>query len=117
MIELVWTDRDRVVDYDIMMCASSLLAWLAATIAQNKENHDIDLNGYMIVKDQVNGCSILVIPGDPYSQKKLLYILQQPPEEYKDKYIARVPSEEPNPVHEKTEKETDECEIEITDKT
>ena len=115
MIEIVWLD-----DYDAMMCASRLLAWLAALLAQKDEYHNIEFNGYMIVKEkekEKTGCSVLIICGDPISQKRILNILQQPPEEYKEKYIARIPCDEPNPVHEQTKEDSDQDDIEISEET
>ena len=102
MIELIWVDN-LCKSYDVMMCVSGLLAWLSATIAQEEEYHDIQFNGYMVAKDK-NDCSVLLICSDPQSQKKMLKILQQPPNEYKEKYIARVPSQEPEPVKEEMQK-------------
>lgn len=101
MIELIWTDN-LCKRYDVMMSVSGLLAWLTATIAQTEEYHSLKFNGYMVAQDK-NDCSVLLICGDLPSQKKLLKILQQPPNEYKEKYIARVPSQEPDPVHEEKE--------------
>lgn len=119
MIEIVWTDTVAC-DYDVMMCATSLLAWLTTTIAQNEENHDIEFNGFMVAQEKTTGCSILILCGDnPKNQKRVLKILQQPPEEYKDKYIARIPSTEPIPVEEQTKStsEEGECMIEVSEET
>ena len=116
MIEIIWTETLQ--EYEVMMCATRMLAWLAATLAQKDEYHDIDFNGYMVVKEkQKSGCSILLICGDPISQKRMLNILQQPPEEYKEKYIACVPCDEPNPVHEQTKEDPDQYDIEIGEET
>lgn len=117
MIEIVWLE-----EYEVMMCASRMLAWLAATLAQKEEYHNIEFNGYMVVKEeekenQKSKCSILIICGDPVSQKRILNILQQPPEEYKEKYIARIPCNEPDPVHEQTKEDSDEYDIEISEET
>lgn len=108
MIEIVWLE-----EFEAMMCATRMLAWLATTLAQ-KEYNSIEFNGYMVVKEkQKSGCSILIISGDPISQNRILNILQQPPEEYKEKYIARIPCNEPNPVHEETKEDSDQYDIEI----
>ena len=113
MIEIVWLE-----EIEAMMCASRLLTWLATTLTQKDEYHSIEFNGYMVVKEkQKSGCSILIICGDPISQKRILNILQQPPEEYKEKYIARVPCEEPNPIHEQTKEDSDEYDIEVDEET
>lgn len=116
MIEIVWTEI--LPDYEIMMCASRMLAWLATILAQKDEYHNIEFNGYMVVKEkQRKGCSILIICGDQISQKRILNILQQPPEEYKEKYIARIPCDEPNPIHEQTKEDSDQYDIKIGEET
>lgn len=115
MIEIVWCETSTVNDY--MLKATNLLAWLLTTINHQEEYRNIDFNGYMMVKDKTNGCATLLICGDPSSQKKLLTILQQPPEEYKEKYIARVPCDEPMPVHEQTEEEANENKIKPLEET
>lgn len=112
MIEIIWKDYVNH-DYDLMMYASSFMTWLAVTLTEEK-NHEIEFNGYLIVKEKEKGCSILVISGNPESQKRILQILQQPPEEYKEKYIARVPCDEPDPVNEQTDKDINE---EVKDET
>lgn len=115
MIEIVWLEK-----YAAMMHASRMMAWLAAALAQNEEYHNIEFNGYMIVKEEgkeKSGCSVLIICGDPVSQNRLLKILQQPPEEYKEKYIARIPCNEPDPVHEQTKEDPDQYDIEIAEET
>lgn len=111
MIEIIWTDN-KTIDYEAMLTASSLMAWLLATISQNEEYHTIDMNGYMLVNEKAissssTGCSILILSGDIGSQTRILKILQQPPNEYKGKYIARIPYDEPDPVKELPEVDTE----------
>ena len=112
MIEIIWTDN-KTLDYEAMLTASSLMAWLLATISQNEEYHTIDMNGYMLVNEKAisssstTGCSILILSGDIGSQTRILKILQQPPNEYKGKYIARIPYDEPEPVKELPEVDTE----------
>ena len=99
MIEIVWTDNLHK-DYEIMMCATNLISWLVTTIAQDEDYNKIVLNGFMLVKEVKGGCTSLLICDESESQKQLLKLLQQPPGEFKDRYIARIPSEEPDPVKE-----------------
>ena len=118
MIEIVWKDP-LARDYDVIMCATSLLAWLTSTIAQNEEYHNIEFNGYMLAQEKTVGCSMLIYCGyNPENRRRLLNILQQPPEEYKGKYIAHTLSREPMPVEEQTDSnsdETGECKIEVSE--
>lgn len=106
MIELSWKEKADC-EYVQLMSVSQLLAWLTTTLKEEKEHHSIKLNGYMVLCEENGTISILLISnGD--SQKQLLKILQQPPNEYKEKYIACVLSEEPQPVQEETEEDQDE---------
>lgn len=117
MIEIIWKD-ETLRFYDAMMYTAGLLAWLTSKLAQEDELHDIDMSGYMVVKDKVTKkVSGLIFTGRPESQKKLVAILQQPPNEYKEKYIARVPCEEPEFVHEQAKEEDLEDKDKIEDKT
>lgn len=105
MIEIIWRDETEAF-FDVMMHMASLITWLTRTLAQDDELHDIDMSGYMVVKDKkTKKVSGLIFVGNPESQKKLVAILQQPPNEYKEKYIARVPCEEPISVQEETKEE------------
>lgn len=106
MIELSWKEKADC-EYIQLMTVSQLLAWLTTTLNEEKERHCIKLSGYMVLCEEDGKISILLITNGE-SQKQLLKILQQPPNEYKEKYIACVLSEEPQPVQEKTEEDQDE---------
>ena len=112
MIELTWndwTDRER----DAMMYVTNLLAWLTTTLATDEAYQDVEMTGYMVVKDNMKILAVLIMCHDE-NQRKILKLLQQPPEEYRTKYIANILSEEPNPVEEKTpDVELADCEIAI----
>ena len=99
MIELLYCNRTE----KSIACLTNLLSWLAATIEENERYKDIDLSGFMILKNSKDGVAGLIICGDNTSQTKILEVLQQPPGEFKGKYIARVPAEEPVCVEEKAE--------------
>lgn len=117
MIEIIWKNED-IDEYVALQHATNLFSWLVTAIVNlNKEHVEIVLSGYMLVKDRENKCTGLIICGDPVSQRKVLNILQQPPEEYKNKYIACVPCNEPDPVHEETEKDSKENNIKISEET
>ena len=116
MIELLWTNN-LCVDYEVMMYAAGLMSWLASLLAQDEENHSVEFNGFMVAKEEKGGCAVVIICGNPQSQKRVLEIVQQPPEEYKGKYIASIPSEEPEPVNEMKTEEDDTYKIEIADET
>lgn len=100
MIELVWKDIYSS-DYDAMMIVSNLLAWLCVEIAETERNKP-KIKGYIVCQDDETTISTLIICNGMEDQNKILKILQDPPEEYKEKYVARIPCEEPNPVYEKT---------------
>lgn len=116
MIELIWKDSS-LNEYENILQITNLLSWLVAII---RDKHEIELNGFMVLKEKNPlTYSILLILGDENSQKQTLNILQQPPEEFKEKYIARIPCEEPNPVKEKDDdsSDDDECELELSEET
>ena len=73
------------------------------------------LQGTLLIYDKehfkLNCC---LICENPDFTKEVMSILQQPPEEYKEKYVACITSEEPKCVCEKEEKEEkDETLIEV----
>lgn len=110
MIELLWKDiYDR--DYDAMMYVANLIAWLTTTIADEEQQHKIQLKGFIVLRDNENTVSTLFIC-DGEDQTRLLKVLQEPPDEYKEKYVARVPCEEPLPVTEQSSS-SDEGEIDV----
>ena len=102
MIELLWKNLSTN-HSENLMCITNMLAWLVTTIHQDKEMHNIVLDGYFTILDKEGVFATLLICKGKENQKKLLNILQQPPNEYKEKYIACIHSEEPNPVNEVTD--------------
>lgn len=101
MIELSWKDSE--LEYcDILKNITNFITWLANILAAEEENRKIRLRGYMTIADENKKFSTLLICSYE-SQKDLLTVLQQPPEEFKEKYVACVLSEEPTPVQEKEE--------------
>ena len=99
MIEVSWRKTEEV-DYDVLKNITNLIAWLVASLADDEVNHSVKLMGYMTMPD-VNSRFATLLICDGESQKKILEILQQPPEEYKEKYVACILSEEPQPIQEK----------------
>ena len=107
MIELLWRDiYDK--EFDPMMFVSNLIAWLATNIAEQEKEHHIKLTGYIVVRENETTISSLITCLTEEDQKDILKILMNPPDEYKDKFTARVPCEEPVPV---MEKDDDSCEV------
>lgn len=98
MIELNWKNfLDR--DEDVMMYVSNLIAWLTTTLATTEEYKHIKLSGFIVLLNKEHTISTLLLCEDKY-QKELIKILQQPPEEYKERYEACITCEEPSPVAE-----------------
>ena len=109
MIELVVKDYE---DLEAMVLLTNLVGWLVTRIARDEDKRDIILNGFVILRDgKLELTGILVCDGR--SQKRVLEILQQPPDAYKEKYIARVVSEEPVLVEEKCDDDKDKEDGEI----
>ena len=99
MIELIWQDYncDK---KQMMMCMTSLLSWFTSIITMSEQYHHLSINGYVVVKAP-DGTFTGIVVCDANQQDELLKIIQQPPSEYKGKYIACVPSnEEPESVRE-----------------
>ena len=113
MIELLWKSFDE----NVMLFVSNLITWLASTIAQQQTDDDkFEMSGFLVAKNTKGELFTLIFSDEKY-QKRILKILQQPPDYYKEKYIACIPSEEPNPVVEKKEDDQNEEQINIADKT
>lgn len=119
MIELSWKDiYDK--EYDPLTYVTNLLAWLASTIAEESKNHSVYLTSYIVVRESETKISTLVLcDGEKNAEKIVLDLLLKPPDEYKDKYVPCILSEEPIPIQEtppsietNTEEE-DEAEMEI----
>lgn len=102
MIELSWKKNTT---YIII---SQFLEWLFNRISKFNEDEtiNIDVNGFLLLKEKDGGYSALIMCPDIYNDKKILNIVLQPPEEFKERYIACIPSEEPESVTEV--KQTDE---------
>ena len=114
MIEITWIDASTC-EHETMMFMSNFIAWLCTTIAQDEKNRRIEYQGYMLVKEPSGKCSALILCGDMKSQTKILGLLQQPPEQFRGRYIACVPCEEPTPVKEESESDDKgEIKMEIT---
>lgn len=114
MIELLWREQDKLADYNVMMHMTFVIAWLTSRIDEDEKNHDIQLNGYVTLNDPTKErfarISSLILCNKK-DEKKILEILQQPPTEYREKYIARVVCEEPNPVVEQTNEKNDAVDV------
>lgn len=99
MIELLVKDYEEM---EAMMLLTNLIGWLVTHIAKDEDKKGIILNGFVILRDdRLELTGLIVCDGN--SQKRIIEILQQPPEAYKGKYIARIISEEPVLVKEESE--------------
>lgn len=115
MIELLWKDTTNNY-FKAMNDVAMLFAWLTSTLMtyekERKENEEtIYLQGYTVIWDgAADSPAILILSNslDVPNQERLLKILQQPPGEFKGKYVACILSQEPESVKEKKpEKEED----------
>lgn len=108
MIEITW-NYYLCENYDMMMMISNLLAWLCTSIAQDEELHKVKMSGYLVVRDPSGVLSTLIVCTDPSSQMEIHQLLQQPPEEYKGKYVSKITfndEEAEQKAEEKEEKES-----------
>lgn len=101
--------------HDDMVMISRIITWITTTLALEEEKRNLMLRGYIVLNDEDRISVLLICEGE--HEQRLLKMLQQPPGEYKDKYVACVLSEEPKVVEEKTEEksesESDDIAIEI----
>ena len=113
MIELLWKETKE--NYYRAMCdVAKLFAWLTSELLRLEETcketeESIYLQGYTVIWDgAADAPAILLFSNtlDRANQESLLKILQQPPGEFKEKYVACILSQEPESVKEvKSEKE------------
>lgn len=113
MIELLWKETKE--NYYRAMCdVAKLFAWLTSELLRLEETRketeeSIYLQGYTVIWDgAADAPAILLFSNslDKANQECLLKILQQPPGEFKEKYVACILSQEPESVKEvKSEKE------------
>ena len=113
MIELSWKQNKFEEGVDVLSYITNILAWLMETIAAEKGEHGVKITGYVVICDEFSFYHTLLMCKEE-GQKRVLEILQQPPEEYKEKYVACILCEEPNPVQEITEYNKKEEDGEIT---
>ena len=113
MIELLWKETKE--NYYRAMCdVAKLFAWLTSELLRLEEirketEESIYLQGYTVLWDgAADAPAILLFSNslDRANQECLLKILQQPPGEFNEKYVACILSQEPDSVKEvKSEKE------------
>ena len=96
MIELLWKEVPK----NHFEYITRLIAWLVSIVEERNKVEPLEISGYIVFRNHSNEICSLIIAEEQY-QKKILNILQQPPDEYKEKYVACIPSKEPDPVNEK----------------
>lgn len=84
----------------------NILAWMMSSIKQleeqNEEQREAIIHGILIGKNEDRGYEALLVT-NPTTETTILRILNEPPEEFKGKYIACILSSEPEPVLENKE--------------
>lgn len=90
-----------------LILITRIIAWLLEEIDKNwKENYEqLVIPGYITYYDEDERKTFTILFCEGEDQKKIMNILQQPPGEYKGKYIACIPSKEPEVVRALTEEE------------
>ena len=90
----------------ILVYATVCMEWLLTEISKSDE--PIELNRYILGKDKnIDGCSAHLICADDKSQERIFKILQNPPDEFKEKYIAHILYNEPDPNHKQNEEKSE----------
>ena len=98
MIELTLTKFENY--NEGLMLLNNILQWLAMIVTTNKENEGIVIDGTLCVYDSIKPRVAALVMCEGLSEKRLNELLQNPPAEYKGKYIACIASEEPEVVSE-----------------
>lgn len=113
MIELLWKDFKNC-EKDVMMMVSELLVWLTTLIATDERYKELAIGGYLVLLNREASVSTMIICRDD-QQEKILQILQQPPEEFKERYVPHIFFEEEPVLVEKmdTEDEDDSGKMKI----
>lgn len=102
MIELSLTEYDEV---NALMLISNIIAWVTTTLS-NEKGVDATLDGYVVLRDKNQRFSALLVC-EKTSQEKMMKILQQPPNAYKEKYIACIVQDEPSIIEDKEDEKTE----------
>ena len=91
--------------HDDMIMVTHILEWITSILALEEEKRQLMLKGYIVLYDEDRVSTLLICEGE--HQQKILKMLQEPPGEYKDKYVACIMSEEPKVVEEKCDEYSD----------
>lgn len=113
MIELVLAHFD---DKSLQML-TALIMWVVQTLEDDPEYSGVKLDGYTVVRDEVKQDIFTLLVCEHENQKKILELLKQPPNLYKEKYIARIINLEPEPVYEIKESDDVKSEDEKSEET
>lgn len=104
--------KERTNPQDEMLMLTNIVTWLLHELKNLYTTGQITTcmypSGYILVYDEDLKRSDILLFCEGENQKKMLEILQQPPESYKEKYIACVPSKEPDSVQEQSAMEVEE---------
>ena len=106
MIEVKWKFEPDTPSVKILQFMTEFFTWFFNMVRKYNEEHEdlIDIAGVILVsRTGVTPASLIMLYENEKIDKThrvLLDILFQPEEQFKDKYIACVPAEEPNPVQE-----------------
>lgn len=99
MIELFWNDL-KADKYQQVVAVTNIMLWLSTYVQEHQQElNGLSINGYVVVMDY--GKIHCVVTTDEKNEKTLLNILQQPPNEFKEKYVACIHCEEPEVVVER----------------
>lgn len=95
MIEV--TALEEICYYETLQLFSDILHWITSEILKDSE-HVLYIHGaFIIFNEESKVASLLILP-DTHSEKRILQMLFQPPGEFQGKYIAKIPSKEPELV-------------------
>ena len=110
MIELIWKYKPLVSETEnTLYLVASLLRWITSKLDEiqlfsiDDAPCEVKLRGFFVVEQDDKSISILLVSENKKYQTEIMKILQQPPGEFKERYIARILCDEPIAVSEKKE--------------
>lgn len=99
---------------DELRTINEIMCWLFGVMVDYPEQ-ELGLDGFVIARGNSGRTSALLICTNK-SEPMLVKVLNQPPEEYKEKYIAKIVNSETDPVQEVNETSEEQDDEKVVEK-
>lgn len=104
MIELYWKNKSLRDSNAYLIDISKFFVWFTTSVVEKYGNQIPLIDGYLVFYERDIGYHILFYGIKPPYQEILLKHLQQPPEEFKERYIACVVQKENTPCEDEEDR-------------